>query len=67
MQPALFIAGTEDHVIQGPLSKTQTQDLKKNVPNLRQQMMVEGAGHYIQQERPQIVNAALIEFLNANR
>jgi pimeloyl-ACP methyl ester carboxylesterase len=67
MQPALFIAGTEDHVIQGPLSKTQMQDLKTNVPNLRRRVMVEGAGHYIQQERPKIVNDALIEFLNANR
>jgi len=57
-QPALFIAGSLDHVIAGPLGKAQ--------PNLRRQLIIEGAGHYIQQERPQQVNAALIEFLNAN-
>ncbi len=66
-QPALFIAGSEDHVIHGPLGKGPLEALKANVPNLRAQLIIEGAGHYIQQERPQQVNAALIEFLNANR
>jgi epoxide hydrolase A/B len=66
-QPALFIAGSEDHVIQGPLGKAPLAALKTNVPNLRGQLIISGAGHYIQQERPQQVNATLIEFLNANR
>jgi pimeloyl-ACP methyl ester carboxylesterase len=66
-QPALFIAGSEDHVIHGPLGRGPLEALKTNVPNLRRQLIIEGAGHYIQQERPQQVNAALIEFLNANR
>jgi pimeloyl-ACP methyl ester carboxylesterase len=66
-QPALFIAGSEDHVIHGPLGKGPLEALKANVPNLRAQLIIEGAGHYIQQERPQQVNEALIEFLNANR
>jgi pimeloyl-ACP methyl ester carboxylesterase len=26
-------------------------------------LLIEGAGHFIQQERPQIVNAAILEFL----
>jgi pimeloyl-ACP methyl ester carboxylesterase len=66
-QPALFIAGSEDHVIKGPLGKEPLETQKTTVPNLRRQMIIEGAGHYIQQERPQAVNEALIEFLNANR
>jgi pimeloyl-ACP methyl ester carboxylesterase len=32
------------------------------VPNLRGEILLEGAGHWIQQERPAEVNAALIEF-----
>jgi len=66
-QPALFIAGSEDHVIQGPLGKVPLEQLKTNVPNLRRQLIIDGAGHYIQQERPQQVNAALIDFLRAVR
>ena len=36
---------------------------KAPLPNLKRQVIIEGAGHYIQQERPNEVNAALIEFL----
>jgi len=37
--------------------------LPQTVPGLRRTVMVEGAGHWIQQERPDEVNAALIGFL----
>jgi pimeloyl-ACP methyl ester carboxylesterase len=37
--------------------------MKTTVPNLKRQVIIEGAGHYIQQERPKEVNAALIDFL----
>jgi len=33
------------------------------VPNLRGKVLVQGAGHWIQQERPEEVNAALLAFL----
>jgi pimeloyl-ACP methyl ester carboxylesterase len=33
------------------------------VPDLRGSVLVEGAGHWLQQERPAEVNAALIAFL----
>ena len=64
-QRALFIAGTEDHVINGPTGKTQMAAMKSTVPNLERQLIIDGAGHYIQQERPQQVNAALISFLQS--
>ena len=35
--------------------------------NLRRKLLIEDAGHWIQQERPDEVNAALIEFLNGLR
>ena len=62
-QPALFIAGTEDHVIKGPTGKSPRPDMKTSVPNMRRELYIEGAGHYIQQERPKEVNAALLDFL----
>jgi pimeloyl-ACP methyl ester carboxylesterase len=33
------------------------------VPSLRMTLMLEGAGHWIQQERVAAVNAALLDFL----
>ena len=62
-QPALFIAGTRDPVIAGPMGRNALDALPQTVPGLRRTVMLEGAGHWIQQERPDEVNAALIEFL----
>ena len=62
-QPALFVAGTRDVVISGAMGRTALDALPRTVPGLRRVVMIEGAGHWIQQERPDAVNAALIEFL----
>ena len=43
LQPALFIAGSEDHVIHGPTGKSQLDALKTNVPNLQRQLIIDGA------------------------
>jgi len=32
---------------------------------LKRKLLIDGAGHFIQQERPQIVNEAIVEFLGA--
>jgi len=64
-QPALFIGGAEDHVIRGPTGKTQLDALSTTVPGLKQKLLLEGAGHYIQQERPAQVTTALIDFLRS--
>jgi len=64
-QPALFIAGAEDHVIRGPAAKAQLDALLTTVPGLKQKVLLEGAGHYIQQERPTQVTTALIDFLRS--
>ncbi len=39
--------------------------LETNVPNVKKKVVVEGAGHWIQQERPDEVNRLLIEFLKS--
>jgi pimeloyl-ACP methyl ester carboxylesterase len=61
-QPALFIAGTNDAVITGSMGRRALDEMQDVVPNLQRKLLIEGAGHWIQQERPDDVNAALIEF-----
>jgi pimeloyl-ACP methyl ester carboxylesterase len=62
-QPTLFIAGTRDPVIAGPMGEAALRQMPQIVPGLKRQVLVDGAGHWIQQERPTEVNAALIGFL----
>jgi pimeloyl-ACP methyl ester carboxylesterase len=62
--PALFIGGTRDVVLHPRFAGAALQAMPQAVPNLRKTVMLEGAGHWIQQERPAEVNAELIGFLN---
>lgn len=61
-QPALFIAGSRDAVITGSMGQRALDELENVVPNLQRKILIDGAGHWIQQERPDAVNAALIAF-----
>jgi pimeloyl-ACP methyl ester carboxylesterase len=65
-QPSLFIAGSKDSVITGLIGAKRVADMQRVLPNLKQKLIVDGAGHWIQQERADEVNAALIGFLKAN-
>ena len=60
-QPALFVAGELDPVI--TMYREAFDTLEETVPNLKQKVLLSGAGHWIQQERPTEVNQLLIEFL----
>jgi len=62
-QPALFIAGSNDAVITGSMGKRALDEMDGVVTDLKGKILLEGAGHWIQQERPDEVNAALIAFL----
>jgi pimeloyl-ACP methyl ester carboxylesterase len=64
--PALFIAGARDAVIASPMGRGALESLSQSVPNLRDKVLIPGAGHWIQQERPAEVSAALLGFLNAD-
>jgi pimeloyl-ACP methyl ester carboxylesterase len=64
LQPALFIAGTRDPVIAGARGQNAIEHMQQAVPNVRK-VMLERAGHWIQQERPSEVNAAVLEFLRS--
>jgi pimeloyl-ACP methyl ester carboxylesterase len=62
-QPSLFIAGSKDSVITGLIGAKRVAELERVLPNLKQKLIIDGAGHWIQQECPDQVNAALIGFL----
>jgi pimeloyl-ACP methyl ester carboxylesterase len=59
--PAAFVVGERDPVRH--YAGQHEAGLKDQATDLRMQVVVAGAGHWIQQERPAEVNAALIEFL----
>jgi pimeloyl-ACP methyl ester carboxylesterase len=61
--PSLFIAGSRDGVITGPLGEARLKELDGLLTDLRGKLIIEGAGHWIQQERAEEVNAALLGFL----
>ncbi|CAN5412615.1 alpha/beta hydrolase [soil metagenome] len=63
-QPSIFIAGAKDSVVTSILGGKRVTEMHRVLPNLKRKLIIEGAGHWIQQERPDEVNAALIEFLN---
>jgi pimeloyl-ACP methyl ester carboxylesterase len=62
-QPALFIAGDRDPVIL--FSQPAMQRMPDVVPRLVGKRIVEGAGHWIQQERPAFVNEEIVSFLRS--
>jgi pimeloyl-ACP methyl ester carboxylesterase len=61
-QPALFAAGERDAVIE--MYRPAYEALPVNVPDLRSNTLLPGAGHWVQQERPAEVNRLLLEFLS---
>lgn len=62
-QPAAFIAGSLDPVLTFIPGLDLIAVMRDKVSDLRLVRIIEGAGHWIQQERPGEVNAALLEFL----
>jgi pimeloyl-ACP methyl ester carboxylesterase len=62
-QPSLFIAGSRDGVLRFPAAQAQLDAFPKTLPSLRGSHILEGAGHWVQQERPDEVNALLTAFV----
>ena len=61
--PALFVCGDRDPVAAFPGMKRVVEALPAFVPKLSKTVWLEGCGHWTQQERPDEVNAAMVEFL----
>jgi pimeloyl-ACP methyl ester carboxylesterase len=58
--PSLFISGRLDPVI----SMTPPENFLEPLADHRGTVIVDGAGHWVQQEKPDDVNAALIKFIH---
>jgi pimeloyl-ACP methyl ester carboxylesterase len=61
-QPALYLGGSTDLIAGNTPEAIAT--MTGALPDLRHVELIEGAGHWLQQERPDEVNTALIEFLD---
>ncbi len=63
-QPAVFIAGTKDPVLQFHGGRALA-GMDKWLVDLRGKVLIEGAGHWVPMERPAEVNEALLGFLKS--
>ena len=62
-QPAAFIAGSLDPVLGFLPGVDLVALMRERVTDLRLVRIIDGAGHWVQQEHPAEVNTALLEFL----
>ncbi|HLT63989.1 MAG TPA: alpha/beta hydrolase, partial [Pseudohongiella sp.] len=58
------IAGDKDIVIGRANAGQLRAAMSRVVDDLRDVLLIPGAGHWIQQEKPAETNAAILEFLN---
>jgi pimeloyl-ACP methyl ester carboxylesterase len=63
--PTGFLTGSLDPVV--IMQPHGIDVMKEQLPDFRGATVVEGAGHWIQQERPAETNAAFLSFLDATR
>jgi pimeloyl-ACP methyl ester carboxylesterase len=63
--PTAFITGSLDPV--NAMMPGAGEAMAEALPDFRGGTVVEGAGHWVQQERPAETNAALLEFLSTTR
>jgi pimeloyl-ACP methyl ester carboxylesterase len=64
-QPVGFLAGDREMVL--AMLPGQLENLREKCADLRMEVSLPGAGHWVQQERPAEVNAALVAFLDQIR
>jgi pimeloyl-ACP methyl ester carboxylesterase len=63
--PTFFLAGEKDVDIAGFSGRDPLARMRSLVPDLRELVLVPGAGHLVQMERPAEVNEHLLRFLTA--
>jgi pimeloyl-ACP methyl ester carboxylesterase len=61
-QPAGFMIGEKDVALS--MLRDAVEGMPNNVPDLRVNLTLPGIGHWTQQEAPEAVNAALLDFLD---
>ena len=62
-RPACFIAGSRDGVLRFVPNVDLVENMKRWIDDLRVCEIIDGAGHWIQQERPDEVTGLLLAFL----
>ncbi|MBD16419.1 MAG: alpha/beta hydrolase [Planctomycetaceae bacterium] len=63
--PAYFLAGSDDPVLKFTPNSFDRQD--RNFADLRGKQLIDGAGHWVQEEKADAVNAAITSFLTSMR
>lgn len=63
--PALMLAGELDPTVSRFDPARLERSMRAHIPNLEGLEMVPGAGHWLQQERPDLVNAQLVDFVTS--
>jgi pimeloyl-ACP methyl ester carboxylesterase len=63
LSPALYMVGERDQFLNYPGGQELMASLPAFMPQLKEMFLLPGYGHYLQQEGPQEVNAALLKFL----
>ncbi|GAA5157135.1 alpha/beta hydrolase [Pseudonocardia eucalypti] len=63
--PALMLAGELDPTVSRFDPVRLERSMRAYIPNLQGLEMVPGAGHWLQQERPDLVNARLVDFVTS--
>jgi pimeloyl-ACP methyl ester carboxylesterase len=63
--PALYLVGEYDTGLAIPGMHEIIGGMRRLVPNLQDSRIIPRAGHWLQQEAPDLVNAAVIEFLHS--
>jgi len=63
--PAYFLAGTDDPVLQFSAGSYDAQDA--NFADLRGKQLIDDAGHWVQEEKPEETSNAIVEFLTSIR
>jgi pimeloyl-ACP methyl ester carboxylesterase len=63
--PALYLAGDRDAVVAFTGGEAMLDGLRDSAPALREARLLPGCGHWTQQERPDEVSQALVDFAAA--
>jgi pimeloyl-ACP methyl ester carboxylesterase len=66
-QPSAFLAGSKDPVLQYGAGRDMIENMKPHLADLRFTTIVEGAGHWVQNERPDDVTHEILRFLKLVR
>lgn len=62
-QPTFYMGGSTDFIAGN--TSDAIDGMKAALPDLRHMELIDGAGHWLQQERPAEVNSALLNFLSS--